>query len=393
MKIEFFEHNIGETEIKRVIEVLNSLFLTTGDVVSEFEQKFSSYLGCRYTIGVTSCTAALHLSLLAYGIGKEDEVLTTPMTFIATATPILHAGATPVFVDVEPETGNIDATKIEEFINENCSFNGIKGELLNRATGKRIRAIVPVHLYGHLCDMKKIRAIANQYNLIVIEDAAHCIEGERDGVKPGQLGDTACFSFYATKNMTCGEGGAVVTNDESIAQKIRLLRLHGMTKNAADRYTKKYEHWDMEALGWKYNMDNIKAALLLNQLDLIEERWALRERLCQKYEEAFLKIQDIDSPTVLGSTKSARHLFTVWVDPGKRDAILWQLQDHGIGVAVNFRAIHLLEYFRETFGFGRGMFPIAEKIGDSTISLPTYPKLSTEQVDYTIECVRRIVPQ
>ncbi|RLJ04631.1 MAG: UDP-4-amino-4,6-dideoxy-N-acetyl-beta-L-altrosamine transaminase [Candidatus Aenigmatarchaeota archaeon] len=391
MKIEFFKHNIGEEEIKEVIKVLNSLFLTTGDVVDEFERKFASYLGCKHAIGVMSCTAALHLSLLAYDIGPEDEVITTPMTFIATATSILHAGATPVFVDVEPETGNIDVNKIEEFIKTKCKFNSKKHQLINSLTHKRVRAIMPVHLYGHMCDMKRIKEIADKYNLVIIEDAAHCIEGERDGIKPGQLGHTACFSFYATKNITCGEGGAIVTNDDKIAEKLRLLRLHGMTKSAAERYTKKYEHWDMELLGWKYNMDNIKAALLLNQLDLIEERWRRREEICKKYEEAFSNIDEIDFPKVLPGTKSARHLFTIWVNPKKRDEILWKLQDRGIGVAVNFRAIHLLKYFKETFGFKRGMFPVAEKIGDSTISLPTYPKLSDEEINYVIETLKQVI--
>jgi len=391
MKIEFFKHNIGEEEIKEVIKVLNSLFLTTGDVVDEFERKFASYLGCKHAIAVISCTAALHLSLLAYDIGPEDEVITTPMTFIATATSILHAGATPVFVDVEPETGNIDVNKIEEFIKTKCKFNSKTHQLINTSTHKRVRAIMPVHLYGHMCDMKRIKEIADKYNLIIIEDAAHCIEGERDGVKPGQLGHTACFSFYATKNITCGEGGAIVTNDDKITEKLRLLRLHGMTKSAAERYTKKYEHWDMELLGWKYNMDNIKAALLLNQLDLIEERWRHREEICKKYEEAFSNIDEIDFPKVLPGTKSARHLFTIWVNPEKRDEILWKLQDHGIGVAVNFRAIHLLKYFKKTFGFKRGMFPVAERIGDSTISLPTYSKLSDEEIDCVIKTLLKIV--
>lgn len=390
MRIEFFKHNIGKEEIDRVIEVLNSIFITTGDVVKEFEDNLARYLECKHAIGVTSCTAAMHLSLLAYGIGPGDEVITTPMTFIATATSILHTWGKPVFVDVEPETGNIDAGKVEEFILSRCEFDSYANQLINKSTNNRVKAIIPVHLYGHLCDMKRIREIADKYGLIIIEDSAHCIEGERDGVKPGQLGDTACFSFYATKNIASGEGGAVVTNDDEIADKIRILRLHGMSKGAADRYTGKYQHWDMELLGWKYNMDNIHAALLINQLKLIEERWKRREDICKRYEDGFSKLNGINFPKVLPNNKSARHLFTIWVPPEKRDEILWKLQDRGIGVAINFRAIHLLKYFRDTFGYERGMFPNAEKIGDSTISLPTYARLTDEEVDYIIKTVREV---
>jgi len=390
MKVEFFRHNIGKKEIERLIEVLNSIILTTGEVVREFEEKFAGYLGARYAIGLNSGTAALHLSLIAYDIGKGDEVITTPMTFVATATSIMQAGARPVFVDVEPETGNIDVKKIEEFIELRCELKDHK--LIDKETNRRVRAIMPVHLYGHMCDMKGIKEVADRYGLIVIEDAAHCIEGEREGIRPGpgMLGHTACFSFYATKNITCGEGGAVVTNDEKIAEKIRVLRLHGMSKGAAERYNKRYEHWDMGVLGWKYNMDNIHAALLLDQLDLIEERWKRREQICRSYEEAF-KIEGIGFPKVLPRTKSARHLFTIWVEPQRRDEVLWGLQDNGIGVAVNYRAIHLLKYFRENFGYKRGDFPIAERIGDSTISLPTYPRLRDEEVQYVIDVVKKVL--
>ncbi|MCK4266276.1 MAG: DegT/DnrJ/EryC1/StrS family aminotransferase, partial [Thermoplasmata archaeon] len=281
MKIEFYKHNISQADIANAVGVLNSLFLTTGEVVSEFEGKFSRYSGCRYTVGVTSCTAALHLSLLAYGIGPGDEVITTPMTFIASANAVLYTGAKPVFVDVEPATGNTNADLIEDAITP------------------KTKAVLPVHLYGQMCDMKKIREIADRYHLIIIEDAAHAIEALRDGIKPGELGDAACFSFYATKNITSGEGGAISTNSEEIPEKLKKLRLHGMSEGAADRYSKRYEHWDMEMLGWKYNMSNIQAALLLNQLETIEQNWQIREQICRMYEEAFKKDSGVTCLKVL----------------------------------------------------------------------------------------------
>ena len=372
MKIEFYKHNISQADIANAVAALNSVILTTGETVAEFERKFSQYVGCKHTIGVTSCTAALHLSLLAYGIGSGDEVITTPMTFIATANSIIHAGATPVFIDVEPATANINV------------------DLIEGAITSRTKAILPVHLHGQMCDMKKIRHIADRYHLVIIEDAAHAIEACRDGIRPGELGDAACFSFYATKNITSGEGGAVSTNNEEIAEKLKKLRLHGMSTGAADRYSKRYEHWDMEMLGWKCNMSNIQAALLLNQLENIEKRWQRREQICRVYEEAFKEDSGVTCLKVLSNSKSARHMFTILVPPEKRDSILWQLQAKGIGVAVNYRAIHLLTYYRQAYGYERGSFPIAEKIGDSTITIPLYPKLSDEEVRYVIKVVKDV---
>ena len=372
MKIEFYKHNISQKDIGNVVKVLNSLFLTTGETVEGFEKRFSQYLGCKCTVGVSSCTEALHLSLLAYGIGSGDEVITTPMTFIATANAIIQAGAAPVFVDVEPDTANINA------------------DLIESAITSRTKALLPVHLYGQMCDMKKIKEIADTYHLIVIEDAAHAIEAERDGIRPGELGDAACFSFYATKNITSGEGGAVSSNNKEIAEKLKKLRLHGMSQGAAERYSKRYEHWDMQMLGWKCNMSNIQAALLLNQLEHVEEYWQRRERICRMYEEAFGDNPQVTYLKVLPNSKSGRHMFTILVPAEKRDKILWQLQEKGIGVAVHYRAIHLLTYYRQTYGYKRGMFPVAERIGDSTITLPLYPKLTDKEVQYVISTVQEV---
>lgn len=372
MKVEFYKHSIDQNDIDNVVKVLNTLFLTHGVAVEDFENKFSQYVGCKYTVGVNSCTAALHLAILAHGIGVGDEVITTPMTFIASANAVLHAGATPVFVDVEPDTGNLDA------------------DLIERAITSRTKAILPVHLYGQMCDMKKIKRIADRNGLIVIEDAAHCVEGVRDEIKPGMLGDAACFSYYATKNITSGEGGAVSVNNEKIAGTLRKMRLHGMSKGASERYTRAYEHWDMEMLGWKYNMNNIQAAMLSGQLENIDRNWHRRENICRKYEKAFKGTPEITCLKILPGSKSARHLFTILVRPEKRDYVMRRIQEKEIGVAVNFRAVHLLTYYRQRYGFTRGMFPAAEKIGDSTITLPLYPKLMDEEVQYVIQIVKEV---
>ncbi len=370
MKIEFFKHNIAQEDIDRVNEILRSIFLTTGEAVSEFENMFSLYIGARHTVGLTSCTAALHLSLISLGVGPGDEVITTPMSFCATSNAVMHAGARPVFVDVEEETGNLNA------------------DLIERAITEKTRAIIPVHLYGQMCDMKRVRELADKYNLKIIEDAAHSIESSRDGVRVGQLADIACFSFYATKNITSGEGGAITTDSKDLAERIKMLRLHGIDKGAADRYTKRYEHWDMPLLGWKYNMDNIQAALLIGQLGRIENLMARRDSLWSAYEEALRDIKGIKILRTLPGVRHARHLFTVLVDPARRDEILWALQRRDIGVAVNYRAIHLLKYYRETFGFREGAYPVAEDIGRKTISLPFHTFLTKEQIEYVAQALR-----
>lgn len=370
-KIEFYRHNIDNEDRERVLSVLISLFLTTGSAVKEFEDTLSGYLNVAHTVGVTSCTAALHLCLLAWNIGPGDEVITTPMSFCATSNAIIHASARPVFVDVEPHTGNIDAEKIEEALTE------------------KTKAIIPVHLYGQMCDMKKIRQIADRHNLVIIEDAAHAIEAEREGIKPGQTGDAACFSFYTTKNITSGEGGAICTNNAEKADLLKMLRLHGMDKSASDRYTKNYQHWDMPHMGWKYNMDNIHGALLIGQLERINSLHARRKTLWHMYREW---ISGVDNITILQEVDNSRHgchLFTVHVPSENRDEVLYFMQQHGIGVAVNYSPIHLLTYYRKTFGYNKGDFPIAEDIGDRTVSLPFYPLLKDDELICISETLRK----
>ena len=373
MKIEFFKHNIGPEEKESVNRALDSVFLTSGKVADEFEHDLAHYVGAQYCVGLMSCTAALHLSLLALEIGPGDEVITTPMTFVATSTAIMHTGAKPVWVDVEKETGNINVDLIEEAITE------------------KTRAIIPVHLYGQMCDMKRIRKIADKHGLFVVEDAAHALESEREGIRVGQLGDAACFSFYATKSITSGEGGAVTTNSKELAEKIRILRLHGINKEAAERYTKRYEHWDLLELGWKFNMSNIQAALLIPQLRKVEQYWKRREYIYKRYKDAFTDLEKINLPKPYANSKSGYHLFTIWVDTKKRDIILKGLQKKGIGVAVNYRAINLLTKFQEVIGKGRGSFPVAERIGDSTISLPFYPKLKDDEIDYVVTSLKEVL--
>ncbi len=372
-KIPFYLHDLGQPELDALAQVLRGPILTTGDVVLEFERRFAAYLSAPHAIGVTSCTGGTHISLAALGIGPGDEVITTPLTFIASATAIIQAGATPVFVDVEADTGNLDA------------------RLVSAAITSRTKAILPVHLYGQMCDMRALRAIADQHKLAIVEDCAHCIEGERDGVRPGGLSEAACFHFSPPKNLTCGEGGAIVTRDAARDRQLRLLRLHGMDKTAADRAREGYQHWDMPVMGWKYNMDNLQAALLLPQFDRLAAKTHRREALAPLYLRELAGIPGLSWPSRLPGVRHANHLFTIWIAGGRRDATIAGLQARNIGCVVNYRAIHLLTYFRERFGFQPGAFSHAEQIGEKTISLPFYPTMSDEAVVAVARALREIL--
>ena len=367
--IPFFQHDLGKAELDAIARVFAGPILTTGEEVARFEAVFADYLGRRHCVGLTSCTGALHLALLALGIGTGDEVITTPATFVATATAILSTGARPVFVDVEGDTGNLDATLVEAAITS------------------RTKAILPVHLYGLMADMRRLRAIADHYDLRIVEDAAHCIEGARDGVRPGELADAACFSFYATKNITCGEGGALVTDDPELDRKVRRLRLHGIDKPCADRLGG-HQHWDMPTFGWKYNMDNIQAAMLLPQIPRIDEKWRRRESLAALYAE---KLSGISGVRLLASrpeARHARHLLPVRVPD--RDRTILELQERGISAMVNYRAITSLTYFRAELGCEPGRFPEAERLGEEVLSLPFYPTMPDAHVEIVAKALSAI---
>jgi UDP-4-amino-4-deoxy-L-arabinose-oxoglutarate aminotransferase len=371
MKVEFFKHNLGNEEINEAVKVLRSLFLTTGKYVDRFEEALAAYLDTKYAVGLTSCTAALHLALLAAGVGPGDEVITTPMSFVATANSICMTGATPVFVDVEKDTGNLDANLIE------------------RAITQKTKAILPVHLYGQMVDMKKILSIAKKHNLFVIEDSAHALEAERDGTKPGQKSFGSCFSFYATKSITSAEGGAFTTNNESSAKLVKKLRSHGITSELAQRVRTGLKTYDVDVLGWKYNMDNVQAALLLHQVKKIENYRKKREEIAKKYRKAFEKL-GVDMPKEYDG-KHGRHIFPIWVSAEKRDAILDYLNNNGVGAVINYSAIHLFSFYKKSFNFREGMFPIAEEIAEREISLPLYSKLEDREVDYVIETVSKAI--
>ncbi|MEK7517691.1 MAG: DegT/DnrJ/EryC1/StrS family aminotransferase [Patescibacteria group bacterium] len=373
MKVEFYKHNLGAREINEITKVLKSLFLTTGKYVDVFEKDFSQYINTPYTVGLTSCTAALHLALIAAGVGEGDEVITTPMSFVATANAIMMARGTPVFVDVEKETGNIDPSLIE------------------KAITKKTKVILPVHLYGEMVDMKKILVIAKKHKLLVVEDAAHALESKRDGIRPGQKSFGSCFSFYATKSIASGEGGAFTTNYERSAKLVTKLRSHGITSELAQRIRTGLRTYDVDVLGWKYNMDNLQASLLIPQIKKIGENWKKRELIAQVYKKSFSTFRQITIPQESKNSKHGRHIFPIWAPAEKRDEILNFLLKKGVGAVINYPAIHLFSFYRKKFGYKEGMYPNAEKIAKSEISLPLYSKLTEQEINYVIKVVQEAV--
>jgi dTDP-4-amino-4,6-dideoxygalactose transaminase len=368
MKVEFYKHQLDDRAKRAVCEVLDTPFLTSGPVTRAFEERARQYFGVNSFRSSSSCTSAMFLALKGWGIGPGDEVLVPAMTFIATANVVLHAGATPVLVDVDSNTGLIDTSQLDRHISI------------------RTKAIIPVHLYGAMCDVAVLRKIADVHSLKILEDCAHCFEGSRNGIRPGNLGDAAAFSFYATKNIASGEGGGLATNDAQLAEKFETMRQHGMSKSAHDRYSGVFRHWDMIELGYKENMFDIQAALLMTQFEDIDQKISRREEISRYYEAEFARA-GIDFPIVPDGVKSARHLFTVWAKNGNRDAVIQSMIGKNVGVAVNYRALHQTTFYEKLLSLAPQALPVATRIGNETLTIPLYPTLSDAEVEYVARSV------
>lgn len=369
---------IDEASSKAVVEVLESGWLTRGPRTELFEAAFKQYIGCRHAIGLNSCTAGLHLALVALGIGPGDEVVTSPITFPATANVIVHQGAKPVFADVEAGTLNLDPLRLAEKITP------------------RTKAILPVHFAGHPCQMDAILDLAERHRLFVIEDAAHAIEAAHRGRKIGTLGHFTAFSFYATKNLTTGEGGMLTTEDDELAEKVRLLSLHGISRDAWKRYAREGPpHWEAVALGYKYNMFDLTAALGLKQLERVEEWWQIRRAYVGQYREAFADIPEVLPLVEQPGIRHAHHLFVVRLRTEQlradRDAVREALKAEGIGTGIHFRALHLHSYYRHVHGFMPGDLPVAERVSEQLLSLPLYPRMTERDVKDVVEAVRKVI--
>ena len=375
----FGRPHICEVEINEVVDTLRSGWIGTGPRTHQFEEAFRKYIGSKYAIALNSCTAGLHLALDVLGINEGDEVITTPITFPSTANVIVHKRAKPVFVDVEKDTMNIDPGGIEEAIT------------------RKTKAIMPVHMTGKPCDMGKIMDIADSYNLFVIEDAAHAIEARYKGQKVGNIGDITAFSFYVTKNLVTGEGGMVATNNDQWAEEMRIKSLHGISRDAWNRYSSKgFRPYETMYPGYKYNMTDIQAALGIHQLTRIEENLKIRERIWHTYDEAFAYIPQIITPQPIGKdNRHARHLYTILLMIERlnisRNEFIAALKAENIGAGIHFTALHLHHYYKNNFGFKRGDFPNAEYISDRTVSLPLSPNLIDADIKDVIDAVTKII--
>jgi dTDP-4-amino-4,6-dideoxygalactose transaminase len=344
--------------------------------VAKFEEDFAAYKGVRYVAAFNSCTAALHLSLLAANLLPGDEVITTPLTFCATVNAIIHAGATPVLADVDPLTMNIDPHEIE------------------RRITPRTRAIIPVHFAGRACEMDDIMALSRRYELKVIEDCAHAIETEYKGRKAGTFGDFGCFSFYSTKNIVTGEGGMALAKREEDLSRIKVLGLHGMSKDAWKRFSDEgFKHYQVVECGFKYNMMDLQAAIGIHQLKRVDAYWQRRSQIWQRYREAFSDLPlDLPAPVDAGA-RHAYHLFTILIDEARtgisRDEFLNRMTADNIGIGVHYLSIPEHPYYQQTFDWKPAHYPHAMRIGRQTVSLPISAKLNDDDIADVIAAVRK----
>jgi len=369
---------ITEDEEKEVLDTLRSGWLTTGPKTKIFEEKLKKYTGAKYAVALNSCTGALHLSLLALGIKPGDEVITTPLTFAATANVIVHVGAKPVFVDINRDTLNIDPKKIEEKITN------------------KTKAIIPVHLAGQPCEMDEITRIAKKHNLKIIEDAAHAIGAEYKNKKIGSMSDAVCFSFYPIKNITTGEGGAVLTNNEELAEKIRILSLHGISSDAWKRYMKDGEPnvWHLIEPGFKYNMTDIQASLGIHQIDKLDHFLDIRKSYANVYEKEFSNFKGIILSRKIDDVKHACHLFPIILDTDEltvnRDEFINAMKKENIGTGVHFPSL-ISSYYSSTYGYKEEDFPNVTFVSKRIVSLPLYPKMNVGDVRSVVDATKKIV--
>jgi perosamine synthetase len=378
--LNFSEPMLGDTEIASVVDCLRSGWLTSGHRVKEFERDFAAYVGSAHALAVNSCTAALHLGLEAVGVKPGDEVITSPMTFTATAAVIEHLGARPVLVDCEPDTLNLDPSQLEAAITS------------------RTRAILPVHFAGQACDMDAIMAIARGRGLAVVEDAAHALPTRHRGRMVGTLGDITCFSFYATKTITTGEGGMAVTDREDYAERMRLMHLHGMSHDAWKRYTKNGS-WAYEILaaGFKYNLTDIAASIGIAQLARADAFHARRLQIARAYSAGLSGLRGLRTPVAADECGHAWHLYVVQVVPEAltidRDEVIRKLVAMNIGVSVHFIPLHQHPYYREKYGFRPGDLPVASTASRRILTLPLYPKMTDDDVQDVIDAVRSVLKE
>ena len=368
MQVPFYRHSLAPENSKYVAQVLETPFLTSGPIGKEVEAQLSEYFGVKHAKLVNSWTNGAVATLLALDIGPGDEVIVPAMTFIATANVVELVGAKPVFIDCDPDTLLVTP------------------ELIKAAITKNTKAVIPVHMYGQMCDIKSIKEILpKDQKISIIEDCAHSFEAKFNGDRPGKHSHVSIFSFYATKNVTCGEGGAIITNDSNLFERINQTILHGMSAGAADRFKSgQYRHWGMEHLGTKANLPDLLACFLPEQIKTIDEKLDVREKLALRYENAF-KNSKIKFPKIESSVVHARHLFPIYVGKIARDASLIELGTSSIGATVNYRSVPTMGYYKLKYGFTGTEFPCSLTWGEGTLTIPLFPGMTEVEQKYVIE--------
>ncbi|HWR14170.1 MAG TPA: DegT/DnrJ/EryC1/StrS family aminotransferase [Terriglobales bacterium] len=378
--IPFHRASVGEEEAQAVAEVVRSGWLTMGPKTIAFEQHFAEYIGVKHCIAVNSCTAALHLALEAVRIQAGDEVLVPTNTFTATGETVAYMNAQPVLVDIDPVSMNMDVNDAE------------------RKITSKTKAIVPVHIAGQPCDMQEIAELAQRRGLRVIEDAAHALPATYLGKKVGAISELTAFSFYATKTLTTGEGGMISTDNDALAQRMRIMRLHGIGRDAWKRYSAEGS-WYYEVLdaGFKYNLTDLAAALGLVQLRRCDDMYQKRMRIANRYSEAFSADEALESPAVLPGRETAWHLYVLRLNLDRlsvtRNGFVEKLRKAGIGISVHFIPLHLHPYYSKTYGYKPGDLPNAEREYERYFSLPIFPDMKDEEVDYVIDTVLATVKE
>jgi UDP-4-amino-4-deoxy-L-arabinose-oxoglutarate aminotransferase len=368
MQVPFYRHSLSPENAQLVAKVLETPFLTSGPIGKEVEAQLCEYFGAKHAKLVNSWTNGAVATLLAMDIGPGDEVIVPAMTFIATANVVELVGAKPVFIDCDPDTLLITP------------------ELIKAAITRKTKAVIPVHMYGQMCDVKAIKEILPKDRKVsIIEDCAHTFEAKFNGERPGKYSDASIFSFYATKNVTCGEGGAIITNDEKLFERIQQAILHGMSAGAADRFKAgQYKHWGMDHLGTKANLPDLLACYLPEQIRTVDKRLSAREEIALKYSNA-LATTNIRFPKVLPRVVHSRHLFPIHVGSEIRDKALLALGEANIGATVNYRSVHTMGYYSKKYGFSENEFPTSLLWGNGTLSIPLFPGITTQEQDYVID--------
>lgn len=379
MKVPYFVPDVSEEGISSVADTIRSGWLTSGPKMVEFEGRFGEAVRARHAIAVNSCTSALHLALHAIGVGPGDDVIVPAMTFAATASVVLHAGARPVLVDVDPDSLLIDP------------------ETVKQAMTPQTKAVIPVHYGGQAADVTTIREIAATQGSFVIEDAAHAFPSELEGASVGSLGDLTCFSFYATKTLTTGEGGMITLEDDALAERLGQLRLHGLNRDAWNRYNGSAA-WDYDIAepGYKYNMTDIAAAIGLEQLGRAGEMREARQRVADTYSDLFADVPGVVPLAVLPDRVHAWHLYVIRLgaefDRADRNSVIEELRERGIGTSVHYRPLHMHSFYRDSLGYEPQDFPVAAAAFDQIISLPIYSTLTEGEIEYVVESVKSAIP-